>query len=65
MSTMEVTSCDGCDEMAPRGYSSILPDDGWMHVKGRADFSFEDYDVCSWQCLATLVAAKISEQATA
>ncbi len=59
----QITRCDGCGEPAPPNYNSIIPPEEWMHVNGR--YLEDQWDVCSWDCLATLVAATSSEQATA
>ena len=64
MSQSTVSSCDGCDTMAPAGYLWSFPRDGYMHVRGSHDETLEDeVDVCSWECLATVVAARIAEGA--
>ena len=55
MSEMTVTSCDRCDEMAPADHNTMFPRDGWMTVYGARPH----VDVCSWNCLATVVAAVI------
>ncbi|MGI8776921.1 MAG: hypothetical protein ACR2LJ_05935 [Acidimicrobiales bacterium] len=49
--------------MAPAGYLWSFPRDGWMHVLGSGRMD-DGVDVCSWECLATVVAARIAEGAT-
>jgi len=59
MSKIDVTSCDGCDAMAPPGYCWAYPAHGWIHIdteKPRGTLH-----ACSWACLATIVAARIAE----
>jgi len=36
MSKIDVTSCDGCDAMAPPGYCWAYPAHGWIHIDGEA-----------------------------
>lgn len=59
MSQIAVTVCDGCDATAYQGYLSISPRDGWMHLN--ASLGDHDVDVCSWECLATVVARRVAE----
>ncbi len=63
MSRMTVSSCDGCNTMGRAGYIWMYPLDGWMHVLGSGGMD-DEVDVCSWECLATVVAARIAEGAT-
>lgn len=60
MSKMQVTSCDGCNEMAPADYNTISPSKGRVHLRVR----FHEFDACSWVCLATIVAARIAGLST-
>lgn len=54
------TTCDGCGKPAPKGYlhryASVTGDRQWISV----DSLDVDVDVCSWACLATVVAAEIA-----
>jgi len=61
MSQITSTVCDGCDTPAPRDYNFMFPRHGWLHVFGRRDDG--GVDVCSWACLATVVAARITASA--
>ncbi len=61
MSEMKVTSCDGCDQIAPSDYCgrAFAYRHGWMSFKDPAVLRGE-IDACSWECLATIVAATIA-----
>ncbi len=63
MSKMEAYTCDGCGEMAPTDFirASVMWSHGWLHVAGSGDSYDEDVDVCTWDCMATVVAARIAE----
>jgi hypothetical protein len=58
----ERITCDGCGKPAPDGYSHVAPffsdDKEWMSITG--GYSDVKLDVCSWECLATVVATEIA-----
>lgn len=58
----ERVTCDGCGKPAPHRYSHVAPmlsdDPEWMAITG--GYSDVRLDVCSWACLATVVAAEIA-----
>lgn len=62
MSAIRSTSCDGCGAIAPTDYTPLLAHrSAWLHLYGPG--LNEDRDACSWECLATIVAARIAEGA--
>lgn len=59
-------ACDGCGSSAPPNHAASFPDREWIGIVLGFDHGPSRYlDVCSWECLATVVASRIAEEATA
>lgn len=58
MTTLKMTVCDACSEPAHPDYLAHFRLYGWLHVED----GLGGMDICSWECLATVVATRIADR---